>query len=289
MVKENKEEAKLFWAEYGDNSFFAHRPREVRTFIPSGIYEGAFSREVGGYYFSPKTLRNDNILLLPEKTTSTVLDNIRKFKVSKDKYRRFGVLFKRGILLHGLAGNGKTIITTMIANQVVEEGGIVIIADSIDDQRSLIRQVRNVEPDRLILSIMEDVDEYCDDSDFLAMLDGQDQVENIVYLATTNKINEISDRVKKRPSRFDWVIQVGPPSYDARKLYVENMLKEEKEIDRAMVRKLINDADGMSFACLKEFVLAVFCLELDYKEQLVRLKAMSSSSTSSDDDDDDDD
>jgi len=53
----------------------------------------------------------------------------------------------------------------------------------------------------------------------LNLLDGVKQVDNIIYIATTNYPELLEERILNRPSRFDRRFHIGTPSAEVRKFY----------------------------------------------------------------------
>ena len=140
-----------------------------------------------------------------------------------------------------------------------------------------INLIRDVEPNREILVIIEDIEKYCGsrhESALLALLDGETQVGNITYIATTNYLKRLPPRLVNRPSRFDDVVQVGMPSTQARKVYMEHFLSKVPEVERPDLDRWANDTKGMSVAHIKELMVASLCLGQDYKTVLEKLRKM---------------
>lgn len=122
--------------------------------------------------------------------------------------------------------------------------------------------------------MIEDVDEIINrfgEHTLLALLDGENQVENIVHIATTNYPEILGARIVNRPSRFDERILVGMPTALARQTYLSRTTfgLSLKELDR-----WVKDTDGLSIAHLRELAAAVLCLEQPYDQVIQRLKAM---------------
>ena len=59
----------------------------------------------------------------------------------------------------------------------------------------------------------------------LNLLDGKFQLDNVVFLATTNYAEDLAERVINRPSRFDVVYEVGLPDKMVRECYITKKLK----------------------------------------------------------------
>ena len=87
--------------------------------------------------------------------------------------------------------------------------------------------------DRPIMVIWEEFENWVAgyEADILNILDGVHQVDNVFYIATTNYIQQIPPRIRNRPSRFADVIEIGPPSANLRKAYIEAKIHPDDKID----------------------------------------------------------
>jgi SpoVK/Ycf46/Vps4 family AAA+-type ATPase len=104
----------------------------------------------------------------------------------------------------------------------------------------------------------------------LSLLDGETQVDHIVHLATTNKPDQLEDRIVKRPGRFDLVVGLNHPVAEARKAYLLNLLKHH--VSDAELNSMVEETEGLGLAHLRELVVASYCLGMDRRETLARLK-----------------
>ena len=87
--------------------------------LPPGIYEALDIQDLG-LILQPKTFIQDRIIDIPESISEQVLKELSKFWTTelRKKYEDNGIVYKRGILLHGEPGTGKTIIVTKIMKKV---------------------------------------------------------------------------------------------------------------------------------------------------------------------------
>jgi hypothetical protein len=241
--------------------------------LPAGIYE-PFA--VPGMWGLEKLdIASDGIYPLPDMATEEVLAEVKQFWLSEDKYRKHRLLYKRGIILWGPPGGGKTVTVKLLMNELVQRDGIVVIAQNINLTVMALKAVRRIEPGRNMIVVLEDIDEILNhngESSVLSMLDGENNIDNILHLATTNYPERLGARIINRPSRFDRRIMVGMPGPDARKVYLEKTTNGG--LSPEDLTKWVSDTQDMSIAHLRELVAAVYCLGQPYPEVVERLKSM---------------
>lgn len=248
-----------------------------RSFTPSGqtvsaIPPGTYQIEAMNdrLWLSQIEVNTDEIISLPDSAYQKVLESIRRFWNQTEKYKDFGLLHKRGVLLWGPPGSGKTVCIDILSKELIQSNGIVLFTSIPEYSTTMLPKIREIEPDRPIINIMEDVDELLErfgQHDILSLLDGENQIGNVVHLATTNYPEKLGARIINRPSRFDEVIKVGMPTAESRKAYLN-------KFGIINLDKWTEDTEGMSIAHLRELTASVLCLEFDYQEVLERLKAM---------------
>jgi len=240
--------------------------------LPSGVYRA--NADDFGPFLELIFIASDDIIELPEPAHMRVLTGIRKFWQSKDRYKAHGLLYKRGVLLWGPPGGGKTVTVQLLMREIVSQhDGIVLLADNPQLTVVVLRFLRRIERTRPLIVVFEDVDETISnhgEHSLLAVLDGEHQTDNVIYIATTNYPERLGARIVNRPSRFDERIKIGMPSLEARKAYLRKTLGE----DFADLTQWSADTEGLSIAHLRELVVACFCLDQEYATVLERLRAM---------------
>ena len=270
-----------------------HKQWEI---LPNGVFAatgttsprlapGAYTigiTDTGRVLFMSKKILTDQLIDLGNSNSLHVIDGIRLFWRKKEQYRKRGILYKRGCLMWGPAGSGKTATLSLLVADLIKMGGIVLLVQKPAMATKALPVLRKIEPDRPLIVILEDVEEMIaqhGEHELLALLDGEHQTDNVVNLATTNYPEQLGARIINRPSRFDEVVKIGMPSPQMRKQYLEHALKDEKV--KFPVDMWVEDTEGMSIAHLKELVVAVTCLDQAYENVIARLKTMKTAPKSS--------
>jgi hypothetical protein len=256
----------------GVNDTFRATGKTV-SMIPAGVYKFCVDGH-GIVYIEKVKVVTDDLLILPDSANARVIAGMEKFWKSKDRYIARKLLYKRGVVLWGPPGSGKTATLQLLMKQLVDVGGIIIISGHPALTVEGLKTVRRIEPTRNIITVFEDIDETIDqygEHELLALLDGESQISNVCNIATTNFPGKLGARIINRPSRFDERIYVGMPSPEAREVYLRNVAPE---IDGWTLSRWVADTDKMSVAHLKELAVAILCLDQDYDDVIKRLRSM---------------
>jgi hypothetical protein len=155
-----------------------------------------------------------------------------------------------------------------VASQVLKNDGIILFNPEPTLLKRVFEYLNKTQPETLIMVIFEELDVLIKDyeSDLLNLLDGEIQRNNVIYLATTNFIKKIPNRLK-RPGRFSTVLEVQYPSEEARLHYLNIKLPNN---DNSFLAKSTN---GLSIDELKEVIVSTECLYLPLTDVIGRIRA----------------
>jgi len=245
--------------------------------LPPGIYDIAMNPNEG-VFFNRLVSATEGLVRFPQSNSDKVIDEIQKFWNNEELFRKYDLTYKRGIILYGPAGSGKTCTIKFICNDVIKRKGIVINFTEPDLFLAGVRILKKIQDKIPMVVLMEDIDailEKYNESSVLNILDGIEQIEKSVFLATTNYPEDLGARVINRPSRFDKRFFIGHPNEKSRKMYFEHLIgKNEIKKLKIDLDKWVKDTDNMSLAHLKELFISVVIQEDTYEESIDSLRKM---------------
>jgi AAA+ superfamily predicted ATPase len=259
------------WNKESENIFRCAPPSQ--SSLPAGVYMIAYDSR--GCKHVKLDSKYDDIILLPDSASIEVANTISKFWNSKAKFDAIGVLWKRGVLLHGKPGTGKTACISLIIKDLIERNGVAFICAEPEDLLTGINLFRMVEPERPLICIYEDIEEIIyryGEKGLLALLDGEYQSSNVLHIATTNYIENLPPRITSRPSRFDMVIEIKLPTLKSREEFIK--YKFGNILDAKEIKNWAKVTDGLSIAHIKELGISTLILDNDFEESLLKLKGM---------------
>jgi cell division protease FtsH len=182
------------------------------------------------------------------------------------RIKRFGGRARRGILLTGTPGNGKTMACRWLWEECRRrrwEWKLVTPAaysqarasdKAVEEVRALFtverRGVVFFDDMDQALRDRETVKETDDQAIFLTALDGISVNEGVVFVFTTNCALDLIDRAFKRPGRLDLVLHFNPPESVLRRRLMERWhedIRSHLNLDTAVA-----STDGFSFAEIEE-------------------------------------
>ena len=149
---------------------------------------------------------------------------------------------KRGVLLGGTFGTGKTLAATVASRLAVDAGVTYVYIPRADELADAIEFGKQYQSPACVI-FCEDVDRVTagersvEMDDILNILDGIDtKGANIITVLTTNDLNSINPAML-RPGRLDAVIDVTPPDAEAAeklvRLYGGDLVKAETDLTKA--------------------------------------------------------
>ena len=218
----------------------------------------------GGYFERDEDLREEirarklSDLTLSPSIRKQLNTGVLEFFGQKDWYTKQGLPWKRGLILHGPPGNGKTQTIRALIN---EAKVATIYVRSLRGYRvppevsikRIFQRAREIAP---CVVVMEDIDSLITPgirSYFLNELDGMRNLDGVMTVATTNHLETLDVAIRNRPSRFDVKIEFSNPDRESRTAYFAKLL-DLANLEPLFAREVIGRTSGLSFAGLQEVV-----------------------------------
>lgn len=209
------------------------------------------------YIYKKNLDRTDDFLVKEPVLDGDLMQEIKNlieplFDAKKaKKFRDYDCFVKRGILLFGPPGNGKS----MLAGFISDFPYFTVAHQYFTGQ--FIDESFEEDLSYCSLAIFDDIDMNLLDrksgtktSEFLSILDKSTNTKNQVRIFTTNEEIDGIDKAFLRPGRIDRIYKIELPSAEMRKRYINRWhddIKSNLNID-----KIINQSEDWSFAKLND-------------------------------------
>jgi ATPase family associated with various cellular activities (AAA) len=161
--------------------------------------------------------------IIPHEQVRAELDFIAASIRNREMLKGEGLSIRRGLLLSGPPGDGKSTAIECFVNDIAGEATIIVV-EAVDHIRAVYHLAQTLAP---AVVILEDLDlmtksrqnpyAYAMSKDdvtgeLLQVLSGGSAYADIVTIATTNHPEAIDEALAKRAGRFDAHIRMGYPS-----------------------------------------------------------------------------
>ena len=227
--------------------------------------------------YTPRSL--DSVILKPGEKEHLIWD-LEKFRASRQRYRRLGVPYHRGYLLYGPPGTGKT---SLLSGLAAKFGMSIYAVNLIEFNDRTLKNAMNDVPENSMI-LFEDIDcmkagnrrpeaeewnrkqeaatgnQKTDSTErfsvtlsgLLNVLDGFHAPENVVFVMTTNKVEEL-DPALLRPGRIDYKLFMGEAAESQkielyRRFFPDAMEIEGREFAEAHFAATMAEFQGLLLA-----------------------------------------
>jgi len=191
-------------------------------------------------------------IILDAATKAEVKANTVDFLRRSDEWGNYGIPLKRGILLAGEPGTGKTVICKALMSEA--QGITCVTTDSYTLEADeyiteLYELAEDISPSIVFIEDIDLIGQNREEFGYqrgpallslLAVLDGVEEHRKIVTVASTNCLEVLDKALANRPSRFDRVIKLSRPSVEQR-----------RELIRRLCQKIPLDEDTQEYIAVK--------------------------------------
>ena len=198
-------------------------------------------------------------LVLDHKIRSLLKDDFESFFEREAWFRENKLPFRRGYLLHGPPGNGKsTAVRAMMTSRGLTAYTTRLFDSQVDDS-DLDRLFELAVKNRPSMVLLEDLDRAFPKTgvtksrvslqQLLNNLDGGGTGEGVIVVATANEPTILDPAILRRPGRFDRVVHFPNPSADLRQQYLQQL---NPNLPARQLKLSVEESEGLSFAQLRE-------------------------------------
>jgi hypothetical protein len=244
---------------------------EVRRFaVERNVFRGhviTFGGEVFGHrpdallrFLDRPHLDRTGIILPP-----AVLDGIERHVLGiarhADVLLASGQHLKRGVLLHGAPGTGKTHTIRYLLGKLPDTTVVIISGNALRWIAQACSVARTLQPSVVVI---EDVDLIAEERgphmgqhpllfQLLNEMDGLGSDVDVTFLLTTNRADMLEEALAARPGRVDHAAELPVPDADARRRLIE-LYRGSLVLDLADPEIVVARSEGVTASFLKELL-----------------------------------
>jgi hypothetical protein len=210
-------------------------------------------------------------LILPDTVKDLLRRAVLGFCEHTPLLRALGIDLKRGILLHGPPGTGKTSISLYLAGRLPEFTVCFVSGQRLLYPREICRMARYLQP---AMVVFEDIDLVAQErnanglatvlGELMNQIDGCEPTDQVLFVMNTNSLDRLEHAVKNRPGRVDQIIAVPLPGRPERRALLAHFARSVK-LALDSWERVLSATEGTTPAMLKEIVkrAAVNAIERD--------------------------
>jgi len=214
---------------------------------------------------------DESQFIFPDGLVSAISDNTVDFLIGKHRalLAAWGLPPKRGVVLYGRPGNGKTVLCRVVTKKALAAGLNVVLLDWTNLQVGVGTQLALAASQGPVLIIIDDLEIYAAQraradeaqsislqrqlfvAELLAFLDGVTESQGYTVLATTKSLEEL-DPALLRSGRLDVHIHVNDPPEEHRRRILEQLLTESATVGMPDLSRAVTLLKGGTYADVSE-------------------------------------
>jgi len=182
-----------------------------------------------------------------------------------------GRSLKRGALLFGLPGTGKTLTLMYLINRMPGRTVILMTGRGLGQIEIVAKMARQLAP---AMVVMEDVDLVAEERtmpgfrggpilfELLNEMDGLRDDQDVIFVLTTNRADILEPALAARPGRIDLAVELPLPDAEGRSRLIE-LYARGLDVSSVDVNAVIERTEGATPAYIKELLrkAALYALE----------------------------
>ncbi|KRF14028.1 hypothetical protein ASG90_14675 [Nocardioides sp. Soil797] len=200
-------------------------------------------------------------LILPTETFEDLRRQVVGVARHSARLRAAGQHLKRGLLLHGPPGVGKTHSVRYLVSELVGTTVVELTGESLHGIGEACSVARALQPSMIVIEdvdlIAEERSHYGGETPLLFTLlnemDGLDEDADVTFLLTTNRADLLEPALASRPGRVDQAVHIGVPDREARRRLLA-LYRGSLDVDMSRLEAVLDRTDGVTASFLKELL-----------------------------------
>jgi len=200
-------------------------------------------------------------LILPEATFADLRRQVIGVALNRERLRASGQHLKRGLLLHGPPGVGKTHTVRYLVGELDDTTVVELTGDTLPAIKQACSIARSLQPAMIVVEdvdlIAEQRDRYGGETPLLFTLlnemDGLAEDSDVVFLLTTNRADLLEPALAARPGRVDQAVHIDLPDREAR-LRLVRLYCGGLDLDTGRLDDVLDRTEGVTASFLKELL-----------------------------------
>jgi hypothetical protein len=199
-------------------------------------------------------------IVLPAGILETIERQALGYARHAERLRASGRHMRRGLLLHGPPGVGKTLTVMYLASRMPERTVVLLTGNSMGTVSASVDLATALAP---AMVVVEDVDLVARERsvmptntilfELLNAMDGLDSDHDVLFVLTTNRVELLEPALASRPGRIDQAVELPLPDAAGRHRLVE-LYGEGLGLSLRDDAPLISELDGTSPAFIRELL-----------------------------------
>ncbi|WP_300676995.1 ATP-binding protein [Nocardioides sp.] len=200
-------------------------------------------------------------LILPPETFADVRRQVVGVARNSSRLRAAGQHLKRGLLLYGPPGVGKTHTVRYLMGELRDTTIVQLTGETLGAIRDACSIARTLQPAMIVVEdvdlIAQERDHYSGEGQLLFTLlnemDGLDEDADVVFLLTTNRADLLEPALASRPGRVDQAVHIDLPDRTARQRLME-LYRGCLDVDLSGIDEILDRTEGVTASFLKELL-----------------------------------